>query len=198
MKKKLLALVAAATLLCGLFSIAACNDKKDDAQSESTPGTSQPSESTPGTSEVPTPEGYVVYASDYISFAYPKTWEKTDAGTMVTFSESNLGGSNIIVTYMPKSEIFETLTLESFETTIKPELEDAQMTLSDIKIEHRSKGSQKITVVSYKATMMQVVSMTQTMIVTNSGDKTCQIVVTEMKPVEGLVNNVYNTLKTLK
>lgn len=139
------------------------------------------------------PEGYVSFDNGDISFAYPSDWTKTEGSVTQLINPAGVG-NNITVSYEAKSDLYKKMTVDSFNTTLKPMLETAGMKVSGVKVEQRKNPlGIDATAISYSASMSNV-SMSQTMFIVDSGNKNYIVTITEVNADSTLVNNVFNTL----
>ena len=180
--KKLLCLLLAMTMLMGsLFVLSACDkkDKKEEATTEEKKDVFK------------LPEGYALYENDYISFAYPAEWTKTDlgedAGAMIMDGST---GNNITAVGEEYSDTYKTMTVEEFNKTVKPQLTASGLSVSNVKIE-QIKGADDlaITKISYNVKSSGV-TMKQYVYVVPSGDRNYAVSVTEVKAVDGLLDTL--------
>ena len=147
--------------------------------------------------EVPIPEGYQVYDNGAISFAYPEGWTKTDGSTVILTNPDG-SGNNITVVYENKTDLYATMDVEGFNDKIKPSLEAAGMSVSNVSVtQTENAGGFDLTKMSYSASFSGV-NMTQTLYILNTKDKTYVVTITETTPDTALKKNVLDTLKTVK
>ena len=142
------------------------------------------------------PEGYQAYSNDVLSFAYPEGWS-ANSGSVVTLMDPNGNGNNITVVYEAKTDLYDDMTVESFNSMMKPTYEAMGMTVSNVAIEKRTTNGLNVVQLSYDAKVAGQ-SLSQTVFITTIGDSTYSITVTEMTPDAELVDNVFNTLYALK
>ena len=183
MMKKLLCLLLAVTMLMGsLFILSACDEKKKD-QDET--------EETAEKEEFKLPEGYAIYENDYISFAYPAEWSKTDFGAELgALFMDGAAGNSITAVSEPYSDRYKDLTVEEFKAMIEPMAPESGLSVSNIKIEQiKGTNDLAVTKISYDV-VMQGVSMKQYVFVVASGDLNYSVSISETKAVEGLVDIV--------
>lgn len=189
--KKLLCLLLAMTMLMGsLFVLSACDEKDKDKKSEDT------------TEEKETfklPEGYTTYENDYISFAYPSEWTKTDlgkdSGVMIMDGTT---GNNITAVPEEYSDMYKTMTVKEFDNLIKPQLTASGLSVSNVKIE-QIKGTNDLAITRITYTVKSSgVTMKQFVYVVPSGDRNYAVTITETKAVDGLVDTVLASLVAKK
>ena len=142
------------------------------------------------------PEGYQAYSNDVLSFAYPKEWS-ANSGSVVTLMDPNGNGNNITVVYEAKTDLYDDMTVESFNSMMKPSYEAMGMTVSNVAVEKRTTNGLDVVQISYDAKVAGQ-SLSQTAFITTIGDSTYTVTVTEMTPDAELVANVFNTLYALK
>ena len=106
-------------------------------------------------------------------------------------------GNNITVVSEPKSDVYEKMTVESFNSTLKPILEAAGMTVSNVSIAKKTSNGLNVVEISYKAEMLGV-KVNQTVYVVAAGQKNWAITITEVKPDANLITTVFETLQTAK
>ena len=188
MKNVLCLLLACAMMLVSMLALVSCDPAsvlvgtESDAESSTEVSTKE---------EVVIPEDYQTYSNSDLSFAYPKDWTKQD-GSVVVLSGSN--GNNVTVVYENKTDMYEKMTVDSFNAELKPALQAAGMEVSDVSIEKKTTNSLSVVVLSFKATMNGV-SMKQTGYIITLGDKTYTVTVTEVQPDAELVATVLDTLQ---
>lgn len=142
------------------------------------------------------PEGYQVYEDGSLSFAYPEDWTKNSGSTVILMNPAGVG-NNITVVYEAKTDVYEKMTVESFNTDMKPAYEAMGMTVSNVSITNQETNGLDVVELSYTAKMMGV-SMEQTAFITTIGDRTYTVTVTETTQDDTLVSNVFNTLYKAK
>ena len=186
MKRILIVLLALAMVLSMAFALASCNDDKKE---NDTKETEKPAEKEPAA----IPEGYVLYDNGKITFAYPEKWTKTAGSVDIITNESGIG-NNITVSYEQYSDTYKKMTVEDFNTMLKPYLEAAGMTVANVAVTQLKNGNEiNVTKIVYTATANGV-SMGQTLFVVAVGELNYIVTVTETEADAALVNNVFNTL----
>lgn len=146
------------------------------------------------------PDGYKLFSDGYISFAYPKTWSKTEGS--VTLLQDNSNGNNITIVY-EKTDRYEDLTIERFNSDLKPLYEAMGMSISNADVKQQTnRNGINITRLSYIATAAGK-STKQTAFIftidTIAGTITVTLTVTtEMTSDTALLNNVFDSLTVLK
>ncbi len=172
--KKILCIALATLLVLGsMLALAACGAKAPEI-----------------------PEGYQVYEYDALSFAYPEDWNKTDGSTAILTNPTGVG-NNITVVYEAKTDLFETMTVESFNELFKPTFEAMGMSVSNVTINQKTSNGLDVTEINYTATMVGM-TMEQTLFVVTIGDRTYTVTVTEATQDDTLVSNVFKTLYEVK
>ena len=192
MKRLICMLLALMMVFGSLFVLSACDEKdkdKDDKATEENTEQLAP--------EIP--EGYELYENDDIAFAYPTGWSKTElaGGAGALIMDGNTG-NNITVVGEQYSEIYKTMTVEEFNRLLKPTLEAQGITVSGVKIEQKKNGDLAITKISYSVKAANGTSMKQTIYVVPAGSLNYAINVTSVKTVDGLLDNVFNSLTVKK
>ena len=130
------------------------------------------------------PKGYLAYDNGDITFAYPEKWIVNDGSVVMIVNESGVG-NNITVTYEQYSDMYSTMTAETFNSTLKPMLDAAGIAVSNTVVEQvKNEVSTEITKISYSANANGV-SMKQTMLICAAGNRNYII---------QLVKNVFETL----
>lgn len=139
------------------------------------------------------PKGYLAYDNGDITFAYPEKWIVNDGSVVMIVNESGVG-NNITVTYEQYSDMYSTMTAETFNSTLKPMLDASGITVSNTVVEQvKNEVSTEITKISYSANANGV-SMKQTMFICAAGNRNYIITVTETTGDAQLVKNVFETL----
>ncbi len=194
MKKILCALLALLLLIGCTFTFASCNTPNDQKPNDTQQGENEDDkkqEEGEDQKDIVIPEDYVVYDDGKISFAYPKNWTKQN-GSVVILTGTN--GNNITVVYEPKTDIYDNMTLESFNSMFKPAYESMGLTISNVKIQKTKTNGLNIVQISHN-TKNATATMKQTQYVTTLGDRTYTITVTEVASDAKLVSTVLETLK---
>jgi hypothetical protein len=194
MKKILCALLALLLLVGSTFTFASCNTPNeqkpnDTQQSENEDDNKQ--EKGEDQKDIVIPEGYRLYNDGTISFAYPENWTKQD-GSLVILTGTN--GNNITVVYEAKTDAYENLTMETFNSVYKPAYEAMGLTVSNVKIQKTTTNGLNIVQITQN-TKNATASMKQTQYFVTLGDKTYTVTVTEVVSDAKLVSTVLETLK---
>ncbi len=139
------------------------------------------------------PKGYLEYNNEKISFAYPEEWVVNDGSVVIIVNESGVG-NNITVSYEQYSDMYSTMTAETFNTTLKPMLDASGITVSNTVVEQlKNEASTEITKISYSASANGV-KMKQTMFICAADNRNYIVTVTETTSDAQLVNTVFDTL----
>lgn len=214
--KKLLSILLATCCLTALVACDAADQEKDrdETDAKTTQAETGTSDDTAATTEAATeaatdavteaatevetqptvevPSGYAVFENDALSFAYPKGWAKQDGSVVILQDPSTR--NNITVVSESKNAFYDTMTLEDFETQMKPAYEAMGMTVDNVKLERKETArGLKVLVMSFDNTT-QGVSMKQTQYVTTIGAYSYTVTVTEVTPDAELVQTVFDTL----
>ena len=187
MKRKIALILSLIMILATLIS---CGNGSED-----TTATTQTTQTTTTTGIV-IPTGYAKYNNGNITFAYPKSWGRTD-GSVVILKPSGASGNNITVAYENKNTMYDTMTTAIFNRDIKPVYEAMGLAISSASVEHKNTNGENVTVVSYTA-KVQGQSMKQTQFILHCGTRTYTVTVTEVTSDAALVQNVFNTLDVSK
>lgn len=146
--------------------------------------------------QVAVPDGYVLFNNESVRFAYPDNWTKTD-GSVVLLQSAD-GMQNITVAYEPVSELYATMTVESFNTLLKPSFEAAGMTVEGVTVEQqKNTAGVDVTVINYNAEMGGA-SFEQTLYVVACGSTNQVVTITEVAQNDELCSAVFETLASLK
>lgn len=141
------------------------------------------------------PDGYTKYNNGDMSFAYPSDWMKTDGS--VTILSDKTDGNNITVAYEAKTDAYDKFTVADFNSMMKPAYEAMGMSVSNVKIEHKTVNGEKINVISF-TNVAAGRTMTQTQYIFGAGARTYIVTVTEFTRDATLVKTVLDTIKILK
>lgn len=210
--KKLLSLLLATCCLTALVACDAANQEKDrdDTDAKTTQAETGVSDDTSAATEAATkaetdaateaetqptvtaPAGYTLFENDALSFAYPKEWAKQD-GSVVILQDAATS-NNITVVSESKNAFYDTMTIQDFETQMKPVYEAMGMTVDNVKLERKENAQGlKVLVMSFDNTT-QGVSMKQTQYVTTIGAYSYTVTVTEVAADAEMVQTVFDTL----
>jgi len=142
------------------------------------------------------PAGYKLYTGEVVSFAYPEAWELFDEEGMVMMEDEE-SGNNINLVSEPKTDMYDKLTLEQFNTEMKPFYEALGMSISDAVVDKKEIDGIKLTLLSYGMSV-EGLSMKQTQYMFTVGELTYTITVTEMVSDAAIALNVLNSLSVKK
>ena len=107
-------------------------------------------------------------------------------------------GNNITVSYEQYSDIYKEMDVAGFNSTLKPYLEAAGMTVTNVSVKQlKNENGTDMTKIAYSA-KTNGVSMGQTMYIVAVGEMNYIVTVTETTTDAKLVENVYNTLNIVK
>ena len=185
MRKIIYLLLVLALMMSCVSSFIACDMlpfSKDDSADE-TPDTE------PETPECP--EGYKLYESDKISFAYPEDWIMNDGSIVILMNETT--GNNITVVYEAKTDMYDNMTVSSFNEMFGPTFATMGMTAKNVKISETTANGLKIIKVTYDATVSGV-QMSQTLLITDIGSRTYSVSITEVEKDSEMVSTVLETI----
>lgn len=192
--KKLLCVLLAMTMLVGsLFIFCSCDEKDKKKDKETTDEVKEVAVPDP-------PKGYSLYEDEYVAFVYPTGWTERDMpnGIGGSMFQDLLTGNNVSFAVEVKSDLYKTMTVETFNSMIKPSLDAQNMSVSNVKIEQvKNKLGFEITKISYSATGKGV-TVKQVIFVIPSGSYNYAIYVTEAKKVDGLLDTVFESLVAKK
>lgn len=202
--KKIICMLLALLLLVGcVFTFASCieDDSKNDEKNEQENDKKQEGEDNKEEEkeedkkdEIVIPEGYVAYNDGKISFAYPKDWSKQSGSVSIL---QTLNGNNITVAYEEKSDMYVNMTIETYNSTLKPVYEAMGMMVSNVKIEKKETNGLQIVQIS-QTTSINGVTMTQTQYILPIEDLNYVVTVTEVVADAALRETVLNTLTVVK
>lgn len=138
------------------------------------------------------PDGYKVYENFGISFAYPDDWSKE--GDIATMLMNPAGiGNNIVVLFEPKNDIYNNLTLESFNKKIRPSYEANGIIPLNVSISEGTTNNISYVMICYD-TSVSGIDMQQTQIITTQGIFTHIVTITEVTDDPALTETVISTL----
>lgn len=192
--KKFICLLLA---LCCFTALAACTTSEKDPEETSSVAETQAATEAPTETEkvlVTKPDGYQLFENDAIAFAYPEGWVKTD-GSVVILQDSTGTGNNITVAHEAANAFYGTMTMEDFNTQVKPVYEAMGMTISNATLEHvENDHGLKLLVMAFDNTISGT-TMRQTQYVVTLGDYTYTVTTTEVAADEEMVQVVLDTLR---
>ena len=202
--KRFLSLFLVAVLVISTLAIfTACDSEKNNGQQENevttTAATTTVATTTVATTAKPEPvipKGYKLYTGKVVSFAYPETWELYDEDGIVMMQEGE-SGNNVNLVEEPKTDIYDKLTIEQFNSEFKPFYEELGMSVSNVKLERKEVNGINVTILSFK-TSIESISMNQTQYIFTEGDLTYSVTITEVTADAALALNVLNSLSVKK
>lgn len=152
-------------------------------------------ETEPLQTEEPTTSEYSVYDAGNITFEYPGSWKVTE-GTQVMFMDDKNAGTNMNLTAEAANPYYDILDTQTYIDAVVPIYESMDMTVTNVDVSHvENKNGVKITKIAMDMEYLGV-QMDTTQFVVTSGDKTYTITVTEVVEVDGLVERVFDSIKT--
>ena len=192
--KRLLSLMLVFVLTLGLaLSLAACPmpAPAPGGSTTSCEGGGEGGGERPDPSEPPA--GYQWFDNGAITFAYPENWSKQEGSTTMLINPMG-AGNNITVVYEPFSNIYTTMDLAGFNSTLKPVLEAMGATITNATVEQTENArGVAITKISYSM-LLSGNAMRQTLLVIPRGEYNYSIAITETTGDSALVSTVFDTL----
>ena len=155
-------------------------------------------ETTGGDTETTLPAGYAEYKNDGISFAYPEAWVLgTESPVMIVDADT---GNNIMVVSEAKNDIYATLTAEAYIAAMGDAFASMGIQISEVTVDQiKTGGGEDATKIQHVTkTQAAPEGMLQTQYIITSGELTYTVTVTQGTVVEGLLDTVIATLKTVK
>ena len=198
--KRFLCLLMVMVMLLLSFTLMACDsDIVNDDDTTSDSGKSDSKEDKEDKEDkVSIPAGYKLYDDGNITFAYPSDWSKEEEDGTVLLMNAEESANNITVVYEPKTDMYENMTVESFNETMKPVFDSVGMSIYNLSISQtKNKAGIDVTKMSFKTTVSGV-SMQQTVYCTTIGEKTYSVTITVVDSDSALVKNVLDTLDHAK
>ncbi len=205
MKKFLSMFLALVVVLSALAMFVACNndndkdDDKDDKKGTTTvvTTTEAPTTATPTTAAPKVPNGYKLYNGEGFSVAYPKTWTDSGMEGMILFQNASTGSSFNIVSEA-KTNAYDNMTVDSFNSTFKPVYEAMGMAVSNPKVDYKTIDGVKVLFLSFDVEMSGV-SMKMAQFVFSLENSTYSITVSEVKGSDaGVINAMFGSLAFTK
>ena len=178
MKKNFCVVLALIVALGCVFGLTACG--KDDS----------------GEKKPEIPEGYKKYQNEAISFGYPEEWS-TQEGSVTILSDASGEGNNITVVSGEDDGTYKDMTIEKFNTTVKPAYEVMGMSVSDVSLETVTVNGLSVLKIAYTVSAAEI-SLGQTQFIVSIEGKVHAITVTESTPDAKLVSTVLETLRLVK
>ena len=105
--------------------------------------------------------------------------------------------TNITLAYEIKSNLYASMTKETFASQLQPSLEQTGMTISNVTVAQISNDYNGLTKIAYQAEVMGI-TMSQTMFIVASGNYNYVVSVTQLTADENLTTAVESTLCALK
>jgi len=180
--KKIFCVVLALIVALGcMFALTACGKEEKESGGEKIPQI---------------PEGYTKYQNDAISFGYPENWTVKD-GSVTILSDASGVGNNITVVSSEDDGTYKDMTMEKFDSIVKPTYEAMGMTISDASLENFTVKGASVLKITYTVTATGV-TLKQTQFIVSIEGKVHAITVTESTPDANLVSTVQETLYLVK
>ena len=155
---------------------------------------------TPDTPAENLPEGYVQYTDGIISLARPEAWTVVD-GSMVQIVDMTTENA-ITISYTPKSDVWASITADVYEALMNEQLAGLGMSVSNMTVEQLTTANgQAVTKIAYIMTMSAgetTINVPTTQFMINAGENDYNVTIAEVVAVEGLVDTVFATLKTVQ
>ena len=179
----LMRILCVAMAMLMLFCVVSCDKKDDDKDQPTTPEK---------TVTVNAPAGYAVYKNADIGFAYPETWEKEEASTVI-MTASN--GNNITLAYEDKNDTYANMSLSEVKEMMDMIASMMGGTASNVTTQKVTNGNGvSIVKMGYTLALSGGITMDQTMFITNAGAKTYIVTVTEVVAADDIVTAVFNSI----
>lgn len=176
--KKAISIILAMMLALGcVFAMTACGNQGDGGEENKTPVI---------------PKGYKKFTLQDISFAYPEGWDE-QSGSVTILADASGAGNNITVVYGDDDGTYDNMTMDKFNTTIKPAYEALGLAISDVSLETVKTNGLSVLSISYTASASGT-SMSQTQYVVTIEGKLYAITITQATPDAKLVSTVLDTL----
>ena len=142
-------------------------------------------------------DGYQLFEHEAITFAYPSNWTQTEQSGVVVLMDAADATTNITLAYEIKSNLYASMTKETFASQLQPSLEQAGMTISNVTVAQISNDYNGLTKIAYQAEVMGI-TMSQTMFIVASGNYNYIVSVTQLTADESLITAVQSTLCALQ
>ena len=145
-----------------------------------------------------TPAGYVEYNNGAISFAHPEGWTLNDGATPMIVDMNS--GNNVLITYSAKDDTWSQMTADIYLAAMNDLMAAQGITLSNVAVEHvtTANGEKVVKITQTTATQANPTGVPQTLFIIRSGANDYVITVTEQVALEGLVDTVFATLKSVQ
>ncbi len=199
MKKILCTILAIAMLFGCMLALSACDaNENSTGNSESSQGSSEGESSGENQNSTANPEipaGYKEYNNGAIAFAYPDAWTMQDGSTVIL--QDTTTGNNITVVYEAKTDFYESMTVDTFNSQLKPSYDAAGLSVSNVEISKTTANGLSVVKLSHNTTASGI-TMKQTQYISTVGDKTYVVTVTEVTEAPAILSTVLDTLHSVK
>ena len=196
MKKFLSIFLVLVLVLSALSVFAGCVDKdddKDDKKDNKKDNTTVVTTTEAVTTAPQAPAGYKLYNGDGFYIAYPETWADSGLTSMILFQNASTGSSFNIVSEA-KTDVYDNMTVASFNSTYKPIYEQMGMNVSNAKVDYETIDGVKVLNLSFDA-VMNGVSMKMAQFVFTLGENTYSITVSEVSGADsGVAVKMFESL----
>ena len=155
-----------------------------------------PTDSQPAVEAVQIPYGWTEYNNGMISLAIPEDWEIQPGQIAVIYDPSN-SGKNFTIASEMKSDIYSTMTPDSYMDLVGAAYASSGLTVSDVAVEQTYTGGGEPLTVITQSTTSNGVTMHQTLMVIASGSYNCVVTVTQLDDNSDLVDTVMETLRSV-
>lgn len=143
------------------------------------------------------PENYQTYEDEYISFEYPVAWFTAGDDPVILVNETGAGNC-IALAYEPYSDVYSTMTVESFYELLVPLYEEMGLPIYDATVEHvKNANDIEITKITYM-TESAGVEMQQTLYIFTAGEYSYNVTITEVSPLPEIKAHLFDTINVLK
>ena len=185
MKKFLSMMLALVVVLSAMSLFAACdktgNNEENDDKNDVTTVAGAATTTVAATTEAPAPSipnGYKLYNGEGFTVAYPSTWENVGTEEMDMYRDA-VSGDNFNVVSEEKTDIYDNMTLESFNTEYIPVYESIGMVVTNAKLEHKTVEGIKVLYLTFDVSV-ESVNMNMGQCSFTVGDKTYTVTVTQV------------------
>ena len=139
------------------------------------------------------PAGYKLYSGDGFYVAYPETWADSGLTSMILFQNASTGSSFNVVSEA-KTDVYDNMTVASFNSTYKPIYEQMGMDVSNAKVDYKTIDGVKVLNISFDV-VASGVSMKMAQFVFTLGESTYSITVSQVGGVDnGVINAMFDSL----
>lgn len=191
MKKIISVCLIVCVLLCSVAVLAACDEQPPAAPPPAAP---PPAAQAPPPQQDLPPNGYQWYEDDYLRFAYPEDWGKASLYGITVLAPSTPSTESVNVVYEARTNTYYNMTAELYLELVAPVLEEQDMTISNVTVEHKSKNGAHILRVDCLVNRQRYTSA-QTQFVLAAGDRDCVITIGYAVGESELVEKIYSTVK---